>query len=288
MKHLWNFLVHHPLLKGRPLYAFTRFTYWQLRSRIFSKPRVYPWIGGSRFWLRRGWSGLTGNYYAGLNDFEEMAFLLHFLRRGDLFVDVGANMGSYTILAGAVSHCRVVSYEPVQATYQSLVANVRLNQLEGNVVIRNAAVGATTGFLRMTSSLDATNHVTQCIDEGEKVLAVTLDDDLAETPILIKIDVEGYELEVLRSASRHLADPKLQAIIIELNGAGRRYGHQDATIHALLEAAGFSGYTYEPMNRTLRDAGGRRRDNVLYCRDIASIESRLRAAPAFVAAGRSI
>lgn len=288
MKHLWNFLVHHPLLKGRPFYAFTRFTYWQVRSRIFSKPMIFPWIGGSRLWLRQGWSSLTGNYYAGLNDFEEMAFLLHILRRGELFVDVGANMGSYTILAGAVSHCRVVTYEPVQATYQGLVANVRLNQLEGSVVTRNAAVSATTGFLRMTSSLNTTNHVTQDIGEGEEVHAVTLDDDLEETPILIKIDVEGYELEVLRSASRHLADPRLRAIIIELNGAGSRYGHQDKTIHALLEAAGFSACIYEPISRTLSDARGGKTDNVLYCRDIASIESRLRSALPFEVAGRSI
>jgi hypothetical protein len=36
----------------------------------------------------------TGNLYVGLHEFEEMAFLLHFLRRGDLFADVGANVGS--------------------------------------------------------------------------------------------------------------------------------------------------------------------------------------------------
>jgi hypothetical protein len=160
--------------------------------------------------------------------------------------------------------------------------------MKESIITRHAAVSASPGFLRMTCSLDTTNHVVQGETEGEQVPAVSLDDDLKETPILLKIDVEGYELEVLRSATTHLANPTLKAIIIELNGAGRRYGHQDATIHDLLEAAGFSSYTYEPMNRTLRDAGGRRRDNVLYCRDIASIESRLRAAPAFEAAGRSI
>jgi FkbM family methyltransferase len=288
MKHLWNFLLSHPLLKGRPFYAFTRFTYWQVRSRISSMPVVFPWVGGSRLWLRRGWSGLTGNYYAGLSDFEEMAFLLHFLRPGELFVDVGANMGSYTILAGAVRRCRVVAYEPVHATYQRLEANVLLNQIEGSVVTRNAAVGATSGFLQMTSTLDVTNHVTANIGVGEPVFAVTLDDDLVETPILIKIDVEGYEFEVLRSASRHLADPRLRAIIIELNGAGSRYGHQDKTIHALLEAAGFSACIYEPISRTLSDARGGKTDNVLYCRDIASIESRLRSALPFEVAGRSI
>jgi FkbM family methyltransferase len=286
MKHLWNFLLHHPLLEGRPFYAFTRFIFWQVRSRIFSKPMVFPWVGGSRLWLRRGWSGLTGNYYAGLNDFEEMGFLLHFLRPGDLFVDVGANMGSYSILAGAASRSRVVAYEPVQSTYQRLVANVLLNEMKESIITRHAAVSASPGFLRMTCSLDTTNHVVQGETEGERVLAVSLDDDLKETPILLKIDVEGYELEVLRSATTHLANPTLKAIIIELNGAGRRYGHQDDAIRSLLEGWGFSACVYSPGRRSLSEAKGKQSDTALYCRDISMIQPRLRAAAPFVAAGR--
>jgi FkbM family methyltransferase len=288
MKHLWNFLLHHPLLEGRPFYAFTRFIFWQVRSRIFSKPMVFPWVGGSRLWLRRGWSGLTGNYYAGLNDFEEMGFLLHFLRPGDLFVDVGANMGSYSILAGAASRSRVVAYEPVQSTYQRLVANVLLNGMMESIITRHAAVSASPGFLRMTCSLDTTNHVVQGETEGEQVPAVSLDDDLKETPILLKIDVEGYELEVLRSATTHLANPTLKAIIIELNGAGRRYGHQDDAIRLLLEGWGFSACVYSPDRRSLSEAKGKQSDTALYCRDISMIQPRLRAAAPFVAAGRSL
>jgi FkbM family methyltransferase len=287
MNHLWNFLLHHPLLEGRAFFAFRRFVYWQIRSRLISRPMAFTWIGGSRLWLRRGWTGLTGNYYAGLNDFEEMAFLLHFLRPADLFVDVGANMGSYTVLAGAVSRSRVIAYEPVRETYLRLVANVELNGIEGNVVTRNAAVGTMTGFLQMTSLLDSTNHVTDNTGEGERVLSVALDGDVAETPVLLKIDVEGYELDVLKSASRHLANPALKAIIIEINGAGRRYGYPDDAIRSLLEDAGFSAHIYEPVSRTLRYEGPRKGDNVLYCRDVASIESRLRVAPAFEVAGRS-
>jgi hypothetical protein len=42
---------------------------------------------------------MSGNIYAGLHEFGDMAFVLHFLRAGDLFADVGANIGSYTVLA---------------------------------------------------------------------------------------------------------------------------------------------------------------------------------------------
>ena len=43
--------------------------------------------------------GVTGNVYCGLHDFAEMSFMLHLLRAGDLFADIGANVGSYTVLA---------------------------------------------------------------------------------------------------------------------------------------------------------------------------------------------
>ena len=55
--------------------------------------------------------GATGNLYVGLHEFEEMAFLLHFLRRGDLFADVDANVGSYTILAAVAVGTEAIAFE---------------------------------------------------------------------------------------------------------------------------------------------------------------------------------
>jgi FkbM family methyltransferase len=288
MRDTFRFLWTHPLLAGRPLYALWRFLGWQLRSRLWPRPVVFAWIGASRLWLRRGWGGLTGNYYAGLYDFEDMGFLLHFLRPGDLFADVGANMGSYTVLAGAVCRARSVSYEPVPSSFERLIANRELNGLGALADCRPRAVGAVAGSVAMTSSYDAMNHVVASGGSaGLTVPVVTLDEDLAEVPSLMKIDVEGFESEVLRGARRHLADPRLQAIIIELNGAGRRYGKTDADIHAHLLAAGFGAYRYSPRGRTLTPLAAPGHANTLYCRDRAFVEARLRSAEPFTAAHRS-
>ena len=56
-------------------------------------------------------TGATGNIYAGLHEFVDMAFCLHLLRSGDLFVDVGANIGSYTVLASKVAGANSVTLE---------------------------------------------------------------------------------------------------------------------------------------------------------------------------------
>jgi hypothetical protein len=103
-----TFLATHPLTKHRRLPAMAGTAMGQIASR-FQDEVIVHWIGGTRS-ARRGMTGLTGNIYAGLHEFADMAFLLHFLRPSDVFADVGANVGSYTNLGvrrGPLSHGRV-------------------------------------------------------------------------------------------------------------------------------------------------------------------------------------
>ena len=80
-----------------------RFASGQLRSRHQGES-LFRWIGGQRLAFQRGMTGATGNFYVGLHEFADMMLPLHFLREGDLFLDIGANVGSYTVLASGV--CR--------------------------------------------------------------------------------------------------------------------------------------------------------------------------------------
>lgn len=284
-----RFLLRHPLLRGRPWIAFPRFVWWQCVSRLRPQRRCFVWIGGAKLWLRSGWSGLTGNYYAGLHEFEDMAFLLHVLRPDDLFADVGANMGSYTVLARGVRSARTVSYEPVPATFALLRDNLVLNAAaDARSRLVNAAVGATPGVVRMSQDLDAMNHVALPGEPaGLEVPVVTLDADLPETPLLLKVDVEGFETEVFRGARRLLADPALRALIVELNGLGSAYGYDERALHADLMAAGFRPFAYDPFTRRLLPLDHPGPHNTIYCRDLAFLEARLRAAAAVTVLGRT-
>ena len=104
-----KFIATHPLTRDNTFKSLLRFVRWQIGSRLVPGPIVYDWINGSRFLVRAGETGLTGNVYTGLHEFQDMGFLLHVLGDGDLFIDVGANVGSYTILAcssrGANRNC---------------------------------------------------------------------------------------------------------------------------------------------------------------------------------------
>ena len=75
-----------------------------------------PWIGGQRLSIRRGMRGATGNIYVGLHEFADMMLTLNFLREGDLFLDIGANVGSYTVLASGICRAVTWAFEPDPGT----------------------------------------------------------------------------------------------------------------------------------------------------------------------------
>ena len=90
-------IIEHPLNEGNAWNAIVRFFRWQLGMRIIGRPVIFDWFMGLRFIVSKGEEGMTGNIYHGLTEFPDMAFTLHTLRNGDLFLDVGANAGSYTL-----------------------------------------------------------------------------------------------------------------------------------------------------------------------------------------------
>jgi FkbM family methyltransferase len=152
-----RFIASHPLTRDRKLAAFARFARWQVESRLRSEV-VVPWVAGTRLAVRRGMHGATGNIYCGLHEFTEMAFILHLLRAGDLFADIGANVGSYTVLAAGVRGARVVAVEPGCAARVALAQNIALNRLGDRVSVQAVALGASVGRLAFSTGQDTTNH----------------------------------------------------------------------------------------------------------------------------------
>jgi len=288
-----RFVTGHPLNRGRKLAALARFLKWQLGSRLVSGTIVYEWVHGSKFFVKTGETGLTGNIYTGLHEYHEMGFLLHFLRSKDLFVDVGANVGSYTILAGFVIGARVLAFEPIQSTHHRLLENVRLNHLEERVECVNKAVGAKKETAEFTSDQDTTNHALapgeQC-DSKVIIETVPLDSALrGEVPLLMKIDVEGLEAQVLEGALQSLKNPDLKVVIMELNGSGERYGFDETRTVQMMLDHGFQAYSYAPFERRLVELQPKKRDpgNTLFIRDKSFVLNRLRTAPKVTVHGRT-
>jgi FkbM family methyltransferase len=283
IKRTFGFLVNHPLAKRHIFRSVYQFLSWQIQSS-FNRKKLFikKFVGNTTFYARKGLAGITGNIYAGLHEFHEMVFVLHFLRPEDTFFDIGANVGSYTLLAGGICSSRCVAIEPVQSTFELLTMNIALNNLEERTRVINSAAGSSTGSLTFTACEDTTNHVVaidENLDEYISVPVITVDlivEDLS--PALIKIDVEGYETEVLAGMANTLDDTDLKAIIIELNGSGGRYGFAEENIHKLLLSKDFKPYQYAPFERSLTEVASYGGSNTIYCRDLDFIQYRLRTA----------
>ena len=280
LKYCWG----HPLNAGGRLASLGRVARWQIAARLVPVPMALPFVQGTALLTSRGMTGATGNWYCGLHEVAEMGFVLHMLRPGDHFLDVGANVGSYTVLAGGAVGARVTAVEPVPATFGALLRNVALNGLGERVRCCQAGLSEQRGTLRFSIDLDTMNHV---LADGEvcpsvEVPVFPMDDLVAsDAPSLIKMDVEGHELAVLRGARATMAGPGVLAVVMEISdGSARRYGARAAELFMSMREFGYSPFRYDPFKRRLMDwAGGTA--NAIFVRDRAAVEARLDSAPVF-------
>jgi FkbM family methyltransferase len=282
-KRTFKFINQHPFAKRHLVLAYYKFCKWQFQN-LFNKGMIKkPFIGEVNFYAKKGLTGITGNIYCGLHEFEDMSFLLHFLREEDVFFDIGANVGSYTLLASGATKCKTLCFEPSPVTFSILSQNIKLNKLLTKAKAHNLAIGNETGYLNFTENEDTTNHVVTDLDAtpSTTIEVKKLDDFSEESPALLKLDVEGFETEVLNGARTVLDDPKLKAIIIELNGSGYRYGFDENQIHLKLTKLGFQPYQYQPFNKKLILLSTFTSFNTIYIRDLPFVKKRLSKAKPF-------
>jgi FkbM family methyltransferase len=161
-----------------------------------------------------------------------------FLRPGDIFVDVGANIGLHTIAAARALQGRgkVIAFEPFEPTKNLLEKSVSLNGFRDLVEIHQAAVarsrgnqtlflGEVSGHHSLVAPQDTAGRPPNAVD----VVTVRLDEVIEASQIvsLIKIDAEGAELDVLESARSIILNSPDIALIVEYGPSHlKRTGHE--------------------------------------------------------------
>lgn len=284
IRNLARFALKHPLGGRTPLRTFARIASWQIQSRLRSGVHDREWIEGAHLLVGRGMTGATGNLYYGLHEFADMGFLLHFLRPGDLMIDVGANIGSYTVLAARVVGASVIAIEPHPVTADRLEANVARNAVGDKVSVLRMALSDAPGVGNLTSDRDTMNQLVAADSETSAGVTVSLDtlDNVVGSlnPTMLKIDVEGHERAVFSGAAQTLAKPSLRALEVET---------VDAAIREQIVAAGFSELHYDPFTRSLTEAhNGLRASNRLFVRDAVTVIERVKTARKFRVGGFSL
>jgi len=287
-----SFILRHPLNRGHQSSGLLRFLRWQIGSRILGTPVVWPFLNDSRLIISRGMTAATGNIYVGLMAFEEQAFILHYLRSSDVFFDIGANVGTYTVLSAKVCGAQTIAVEPDKENYKKLMDNICINNIQDRVKAINAAVGGARGTVKFTPGLGSISHVLKD-DKADvrycEVPLVTLDDIALELePDVLKLDTEGYEHQVLAGGGKVLSSECLNVIMIELRGHGVRYGFDESAIDRRIRSLGFTACDYDPLSRNITARRTENLGDMLYIRYIPKTQARVESAPRYLINGRAL
>lgn len=273
-------VLGHPLNKDRKVKALMTLFKRGLVIRLHKHPMVYPFVEHVSLVVDKGMSSAELQIYTRLYDTNEMLFVMHYLRPEDTFVDVGANIGVYSVLASGIAGAKSMSFEPIPSTFLNLKRNISYNNLQDRSELYNLGVGDKEETLVFSNSLDAINHVINDKTFGGPVTEVpvnSLDNLLADKNVnLLKIDVEGFEANVINGASETLERPELKIIIMETNGLSDQYEFGQNYIHDKLLDLGFVPYNYFPKERKLTRITATNPENTIYIRDLAFVENRIK------------
>ena len=238
-----SFTWRHPANRGHRLRRTLSAIRFQVLGRLFGR-RAHARVGNRSVIEADAHVYHSARaMYANPVDWNEMHAWKSALGPGSLFVDVGANVGLYTIL-GIEAGAEVIAVEPSRIARDRLASNLKLNGYSAEVV--PAALGETDGTLRLTTQLDNQNHLLLSSDfqevESEEVPVLTLDGLVGERSVDgLKVDVEGAELLVMKGAQRLLAEQRIKLIQLEWNESSMDLLKQDRTpLAELLSSHGYA------------------------------------------------
>jgi len=266
-------VASHPSNRDQRLAAVGRAVRWQVRSRL-RPDRLEVAAYGDTVLLCYPRSNSASNviYFTPHYDYDEMHFLDRYLCPGDVVIDAGANIGTYTLLAASRvgPSGRVIAFEPAPVALARLRENVAHNRL-GQVEAHGAAVGIRPGRATMQSSSDVSNSlvaVPGVTGATTVVEVVRLDDVVGDArPALLKLDVEGYELQALQGAATLLTADPPPVLLVELTDhLLRGAGTSPAELRAWLRERGYELYRYDAGAGVLRAAQAPLRGNWLAIR----------------------
>lgn len=191
-------------------------------------------------------AGSRPSYLLGTAEPEVVDFLRAHVRPGDLVLDLGANVGYFTLIAAALTGPagRVVAYEPIPSNAEALRRNVDRNRLQ-NVEVVEAAISGRDGFAEISvAASDQQATLVAPRDGGVlRVRTISLDSEAARlgAPSVIKCDIEGAEYEAFARASAALAGHP--AILCEVH---RMQEGDEDRLEAILTS---HGYRTESLDR---------------------------------------
>lgn len=284
-----------------------------LKRRFARARREWRWARRDRWWNRQGRlrefmdhevepgvslrlffdSAIAQDIYCHDHEIAERAFVRLFLRPGDVFADIGANLGLYSVLASGIVRPdgAVFSFEPDPKAHERLLFNLQANGCTNVQPFQCALSNAdeTRTMQISTKGYDAYNSFgTPVRGEGtfqsREVACVSFDSFASQHPALqkvamMKVDVEGWETMVLQGAQKQLSGDAAPVVLLEFNDqAAKSSGQPCSQLYRWLEGLGYSLYTFEAKGRRFVPYPYRENfvyDNVLAIKNLDVVKGRI-------------
>jgi FkbM family methyltransferase len=248
--------INRPDVKQNLTKAIFKRLFWRVHWAVNNSSYSVPFAEDLKINLPQSGSASL-IYYQGFSEPETADFVRQFLKPGMTFVDVGAHIGEYTLIAAKAvgANGSIHAFEPQSSLFPILKKNVEINKFD-RVTLNQVAVSDRTGqieFQVFNESSVSSIRKQVATDKKNNIIKVpttSLDEYLSSHNCradLIKIDVEGAEKLVFQGASQLLNLPKSQAPtwIFEYSpNSYHSFGYQAEELLALLEKSGYKVFTY--------------------------------------------
>lgn len=216
-------------------------------------------------------------FFTGKYEETELRFIEKWLKKGNVFLDVGANIGLYTLLASKLvgEDGTVIAFEPFNKNFHSLKKNVLLNNRK-NILLENLAVAETSKQIDIfyndqLSNLGMASSYLSVNTDSEKIDAVSIDNYFkkhsVKTISFIKIDVEGGEYPVLLGMKETLTEHS-PILLIEINKeilVNTPYSEQD--INDFLANLGYKKYFLDDNGKLLIAISDLKSNNYVFIKE---------------------
>ena len=277
-------LFNAPYNKKHPFFALNRFVYWKL-IRLLKLKNIKYRIWGDKT-LLMDYDSLQNMWimYNYILDWEEFNLISKYVREDDQIMDVGANIGAYSVWMSKfiLSPGKIHAFEPDQDNFTKLLANISNNRIEKLIAVNKTALSDIDGILSFTTGLDRLNHIVKDEETNTvKISAQRLDTYMREQSIsriaYLKIDVEGFEYAVLKGAHEALSEGRIGILQLEIN---KTLSNSGISIKDLLDLIAQYKYTLcsfdVDANRLLPVSFTEERENYFAVYDLEKANARLR------------
>jgi FkbM family methyltransferase len=256
---LLRFLAHHSPIRQYQ---------WETLHVLMSDPVCSAWLASleNPTKTRRGFrihtiiNDITSDWikFHGRHEPSTEKFIMEHLKKGSAFLDIGANLGYFSLLAAYSGQSNVVAFEPQDRIAKLLSKSVDYNRLAGLVRVESIALSDEFGTMKMSSCPGNSGHA-QLVNETdpnaqeERVPVMPLDEWVKTNPLgkvsVCKIDTEGAEFKVLCGMKR-LLERDAPALVVEIIEEHLvEFKSTTAQILKFLEEKGYSDvshrYTYQ-------------------------------------------